>query len=113
MRGENIPGTSTAMPVAIRNMLKDSRLEIDWDDGHKSIYSHEFLRIECPCAGCRGHTPDQAKIITGKENVRASHIELTGNYAIRIEFDDGHSTGIFTFTKLRNELCQCSACQGE
>ncbi|MDX8407895.1 MAG: DUF971 domain-containing protein [Mariprofundaceae bacterium] len=101
---------STAMPTAIRNMRKDGRLEIDWDDGHHSIYSHEYLRVECPCAGCRGHTPDQAKAITGKENVRATRIELAGNYAIRIEFDDGHGTGLYIFSKLRNEMCQCPDC---
>jgi len=104
---------TTAMPAAIRNMLKDGRLEIDWDDGHQSIYSHEYLRVECPCAGCRGHTPDQAKTITGKEDVRVTHIEFAGNYAIRIEFDDGHGTGLYAFTKLRNEMCQCSVCQGK
>ncbi len=91
-------------PTAIRNFNADACLEIDWDDGHHSRYSHEGLRVQCPCADCRGHTPDQAKVIRGKEHVRVTHIELVGNYAVRIEFDDGHNTGLYTFTQLRNEI---------
>jgi len=92
------------IPTAIRNLHVDARLEIDWDDGHSSSYRHEYLRVQCPCAGCRGHTPDQAKTIVGKEDVRVSHIELIGNYAIRIEFDDDHNTGLYTFTQLREMI---------
>jgi len=91
-------------PTAIRNFNADARLEIDWDDGSSSCYAHEQLRVQCPCADCRGHTPDQAKIITGKEHVSVTHIELVGHYAVRIEFDDGHNTGLYTFSQLRNEI---------
>jgi len=98
-------------PIAMRSSLKAAQLEIDWDDDHKSVYSHEYLRVHCPCADCRGHTPDQAKVITGKENVHATHIELAGNYAIRIEFDDQHGTGIYTYSELRNNMCQCPECK--
>jgi len=91
-------------PTAIRNFNADARLEIDWDDDSSSSYSHEVLRVQCPCADCRGHTPDQAKTITGKEDVRVVHIELVGNYAVRIEFDDGHNSGIYTFSQLRHEI---------
>jgi len=101
---------SQSMPTAIRSKREDKRLEIDWDDAHQSIYTHELLRVNCPCADCCGHTPDQAKIITGKENVHITHIEMMGNYALRIEFDDYHGTGLFTFTQLRNEICQCPEC---
>ncbi len=91
-------------PTAIRNFNADARLEIDWDDDSSSSYDHEILRVQCPCADCRGHTPEQAKTITGKEDVRVTHIELVGNYAVRIEFDDGHHTGIYTFSQLRHEI---------
>jgi len=87
-------------PIAIRNMLKTGIVEIDWDDGHKNEFTHDFLRVHCPCADCVGHTPAQAKVIVGKENVRATLIEQEGNYAIRIAFDDGHDTGIYTFDRL-------------
>ncbi|MDQ6998064.1 MAG: gamma-butyrobetaine hydroxylase-like domain-containing protein [Mariprofundus sp.] len=91
-------------PTAIRNFNADARLEIDWDDDSTSCYAHELLRVQCPCADCRGHTPEQAKIITGKKDVRVTHIELVGNYAVRIEFDDGHNTGLYTFTHLRHQI---------
>jgi DUF971 family protein len=93
---------ATAIPTAICNFHADARLEIDWDDGLSRSYRHEDLRVQCPCAGCRGHTPDQAKIITGKEDVHISTIEMVGNYAIRLSFDDGHDTGIYTFSQLRD-----------
>jgi len=92
---------STTIPVAIRNIPADERLEIEWDDGSLIRYRHEDLRVQCPCAGCRGHTPDQAKVISGKEDVHIQHIEMVGNYAIRIHFDDGHDTGIYSFSYLR------------
>jgi len=87
-------------PVGIRNTLQAAQLEIDWEDGRKSEFTHEFLRVKCPCADCTGHTPDQAKVIVGKEDVRITQIEQVGNYAVRIVFDDGHGSGIFTFDKL-------------
>jgi len=89
-----------AVPAAIRNCPDKGYLEIDWNDGRTITYLYEDLRVLCPCAGCRGHAPEQAKIITGKEDVKITHIELAGNYAIRLEFDDGHGTGLYTFTQM-------------
>ncbi|MDQ6965559.1 MAG: DUF971 domain-containing protein, partial [Mariprofundaceae bacterium] len=83
------------LPVAMRNYSTDGMLEIDWSDDHHSRYSHEWLRVECPCADCRGHTPEQAKVISGKQDVRISDVEPIGNYALRIGFDDGHNTGLY------------------
>jgi len=96
------------MPAAIRNYNHDGRLEIDWSDGHQSHYSHESLRVNCPCADCCGHTPEQAKNIVGKEAVRITRIEPVGNYAIKIAFDDGHETGLYNFTELRDTFCECA-----
>lgn len=92
------------IPTAIRNLHADGRLEIDWDDGEQCSYTHMLLRVQCPCAGCRGHTPDQAKDIVGKEAVRIVSVDMVGNYAIRIAFDDGHDTGIYTFSVLRQMM---------
>jgi len=97
-------------PTAVRNYQEAKRLEIDWDDGHKSLYSYEHLRVVCPCADCCGHTPDQAKVIVGKEDIKITAIEWAGNYAMRVAFDDGHDTGLYTFEQLRNDMCQCIAC---
>jgi len=101
------------LPVAMRNYNADGMLEIDWSDGHHSRYSHEWLRVQCPCADCRGHTPEQAKIITGKEQVRIGGIEPVGNYAFRISFDDGHNTGLYEFSGLRQTLCHCAECNNK
>jgi len=98
------------LPVAMRNYNADGRLEIDWSDGHHSFYSHEWLRVQCPCADCRGHTPEQARVITGKEAVRITAVEPVGNYALRISFDDGHNTGLYEFSGLRQDLCRRAAC---
>ena len=90
-----------ARPVEIRPHTQSKVLEIEWDDGHVSNYTYEYLRVECPCADCKGHTPDQAKTITGKENVDITAFDPVGNYAIQLSFDDGHNTGIFTWEHLR------------
>ena len=89
-----------ATPAAIRNCPDKGYLEIDWNDGHTITYLYEDLRVLCPCADCCGYESYQAKLITGKENVKITHVELAGNYAVRLEFDDGHATGIYTFTQM-------------
>ena len=88
-------------PVEIRPLLQSKILEVDWADGHRSDYSFELLRVECPCAACKGHSPAEAKIITGKENIGITAVEPVGNYAIKLFFDDGHSTGIYSWDWLR------------
>jgi len=89
-----------ATPTAIRNCPDKGYLEIDWNDGRTITYLYEDLRVLCPCADCRDYTSNQASSIMGKENVKITHIEPAGNYAIRLEFDDGHGTGLYTFTQM-------------
>ncbi len=50
----------------------------------------------------QGHSPDKKKIIRGKKNVKIIHIEYVGNYAIRLLFDDGHETGIYSWALLHD-----------
>jgi DUF971 family protein len=88
-------------PVEIRPHTQSKHLEIEWADGHVSDLTYEYLRVECPCADCKGHTPDQAKTITGKEDVDITDFQPVGHYAIQLTFDDGHNTGIFTWDYLR------------
>ncbi len=88
-------------PVEIKPHTKSKVLEIDWADGHVTKLTYEYLRVECPCADCKGHTPDQAKTIAGKENVDITDFKPVGNYAIQPVFDDGHDTGIFSWDLLR------------
>ena len=60
----------------------------------------EFLRVESPSAEVQGHNPDHKRLIHGKQNVGIIGIEPVGNYAIRIQFDDLHNTGIYTWEYL-------------
>lgn len=76
-------------------------LEIAYDDGNKFRITAERLRVNSPSAEVQGHSPEQRKIVTGKENVAMTEIEPVGNYAVKLVFDDGHSTGIYTWDYLR------------
>lgn len=60
----------------------------------------ELLRVLSPSAEVQGHSPEQRVTVPGKRNVAISRIEPTGNYAVRIIFDDGHDTGIYTWNYL-------------
>lgn len=88
-------------PLEIRPLMVSKIMEVDWADGHTSRYTFEQLRVDCPCADCKGHTPDQAKVITGKEGIGITNIEPVGNYAVKLHFEDGHNTGIFSWDYLR------------
>lgn len=70
--------------------------------GHRHAFElpAELLRVLSPSAEVQGHSPEQRVTVPGKRNVAISRIEPTGNYAVRIVFDDGHDTGIFTWNYL-------------
>lgn len=88
-------------PVEIRVRRAERRLEIDFDDGQSFILPAELLRVESPSAEVQGHGPGGKTLVPGKRNVGIAGVEAVGNYAIRIRFDDGHDTGIFSWTYLR------------
>jgi ATP-binding protein involved in chromosome partitioning len=80
-----------------------SRVEIEWSDGHKTIYSAAQLRGLCPCAMCvneisgvRMHDPASVPA-----DMTQSEARMVGHYALTMTFSDGHHTGIFTFPFLR------------
>ena len=62
--------------------------------------SSEYLRVHSPSAEVKGHGPGQEVLQWGKKNVRIAKLEKSGNYAIRILFDDGHETGIYSWDYL-------------
>lgn len=75
-------------------------LTIAFDDGARYAIPFEVLRVESPSAEVRGHGGEK-KIVTGKENVGVTDALPVGRYAVRIVFDDGHQTGIYTWDYLR------------
>ena len=91
---------TTAWPLEIRVHRAERRLEIDFDDGRTFDLSAELLRVESPSAEVQGHTPSQKVTVPGKRQVGIVRLEPVGNYAVRIVFDDGHSTGIFSWAYL-------------
>lgn len=91
---------STHWPTEIRLRTAEKRLEIDFDDGHSFVFPAEFLRVESPSAEVQGHSPNQKQIVTGKQNVGITTVEPVGHYAVRLVFDDGHGTGIYSWNYL-------------
>ena len=87
-------------PTEIRLNKEQKTLEVDFDDGSSFAFPAELLRVESPSAEVQGHNPDQKKIIPGRKHVGIMSIESIGNYAIKINFDDLHDTGIFTWVFL-------------
>ena len=92
-------GTET-WPLEIRLKQNERRLELDFEDGASFSLPAELLRVESPSAEVQGHAPSQKILIAGKRNVGITAVEPVGNYAIRIRFDDGHDTGIYSWRYL-------------
>lgn len=84
-------------------MHKQSRtLELRYEDGRRLELPAELLRVYSPSAEVRGHGEGQRILQTGKKYVTISAIEPVGNYALRLVFDDGHDTGIYTWRHLED-----------
>lgn len=90
----------TPHPVAINLHSKSRLLLLEFDDGSSFELSCEFLRVYSPSAEVKGHGPGQQVLQTGKEDVNIAEIEPVGNYAIKLKFDDGHDTGIYSWEYL-------------
>jgi DUF971 family protein len=104
------------------HLKKDERLEIDWADGHRCVYTVTYLRSLCPCAQCKlvreGRDPHRIEpagpvakkplltILPGNyaQPLAAVSAEMVGNYALRIDWSDAHGSGIYSFQYLR-EIC--------
>jgi DUF971 family protein len=89
-----------SVPTEIRLNKADRMLNIVFDDGVAFALSAEYLRVESPSAEVQGHGPDQKRIVPGKRSVGIRAIEPVGNYAVRLVFDDGHDTGIYSWEYL-------------
>jgi DUF971 family protein len=96
------PNAAQAWPVEIR-LVKDRRaLNVAFDDGKTFNLPAELLRVTSPSAEVQGHSEAQRKTVGGKRNVTILSVDAVGNYAVRIGFDDMHSTGIYSWAFLHD-----------
>jgi DUF971 family protein len=91
---------TTPRPTDIRLHQASRKLEITFDDGMQGRLSCEFLRVYSPSAEVRGHGAGQEVLQVGKEEVNIVGIEPVGNYAVRLDFSDGHNTGLYSWNYL-------------
>ncbi len=87
-------------PQAINLKTLSRVLTVSYDDGQEFELSCEYLRVYSPSAEVKGHGPGQSILQTGKERVNIREIIPVGNYAVRLAFDDGHDSGIYTWDYL-------------
>lgn len=116
-----IPIDQRKKPTAVKIHVKTGAgVDIAWADGHSSHFDFGFLRDNCPCATCNDerakkeslaglNLPASPLLPLYKPKPRAQAATQMGNYAVQISFNDGHSTGIFSYDYLRT-ICPCPEC---
>ena len=97
--GDDLYSTKS-FPTEIRLKKEEKILEVDFDDGSQFALPAEYLRVESPSAEVQGHHPDQKVTVSGRRHVGIIGLEPVGRYAIRIQFDDLHDSGIFSWQYL-------------
>jgi DUF971 family protein len=93
--------SSTPWPTELRLHKDRKALTVVFDNGERFDLSAEYLRVKSPSAEVQGHSPDERKTVAGKKNVAILEVHPIGNYAVRLVFDDLHSTGIYSWDYLR------------
>jgi DUF971 family protein len=92
--------TASPWPDELRlNAAKDA-LTIRFTNAEQHTLAAEYLRVESPSAEVQGHGPGQRQTVSGKKHVKIAKIEPVGHYAVRLIFDDGHDTGIYSWRYL-------------
>ena len=91
---------SEPWPEELRLRDGGTLLTVRFDSGELFDLDAEYLRVESPSAEVKGHGPGQEQLVWGKRKVRITKLEPVGSYAVRLIFDDGHSTGLFTWPYL-------------
>ena len=87
-------------PTELRLTAQGQTLVVSFENGASFTLPAEYLRVESPSAEVRGHSPSERKTVGGKRLVKILKIEPVGNYAVKLVFDDGHDTGIYTWDGL-------------
>jgi DUF971 family protein len=88
------------LPIEIKLRRAPRLLEVTFDDGSRFELPFEYLRVHSPSAEVKGHAPGQETLVLGKETVAVRAIEPVGQYAVKLVFDDGHDTGLYTWKYL-------------
>ncbi len=88
-------------PTAITVKKKTRVIEVAWQDGTRYALPFEYLRVYSPSAEVRGHGGGEGKLELAKESVQVTQVEPVGVYAVRLHFDDGHNTGLYSWDYLR------------
>jgi len=96
----SIPAPAAPAPLEIRLRKQSRLLEVSFDDGQRYELPFEYLRVSSPSAEVKGHGPGQEVLVTGKQTVGIVAVEPIGQYAVKLVFDDGHDTGLFTWKYL-------------
>jgi DUF971 family protein len=130
-----LPIDSRRKPASVKvHVTSGAGVDVTWSDGHNSHFEFAYLREHCPCAMCNderekkaaGQKTDEKLKETNpatpvlnspllpmfKPKLRASAAHAVGNYALQIDFNDGHATGIYSFDFLRT-ICPCENCARE
>jgi DUF971 family protein len=127
-----IPIDERRKPASVKvHVSSGAGIDVTWSDGHASHYNFAYLREKCPCAMCNDEREKKAEqqrkdeaahrsapplssavlpIFKPKLSAKAAH--AVGNYALQIDFNDGHATGIYSFDYLRT-ICPCEPCARE
>lgn len=100
-RARNERNNMSIKPTDIILHRASHQLEIAFEDGSRYQLPCEYLRVESPSAEVQGHSPSQRVWIGGKRDVNISAIEPIGNYAVVLRFNDGHDTGIYSWSVLK------------
>jgi len=95
------PATAAApWPTELRLGKDRTTLGVAFDTGERFEFPAEFLRVHSPSAEVKGHSPQERQTVGGKRNIMVIEVHPVGNYAVRLVFDDMHSTGIYTWEYL-------------
>ncbi|HEY2780892.1 MAG TPA: DUF971 domain-containing protein [Steroidobacteraceae bacterium] len=94
------PGSRAPQPTDIKLRTESRLLDVRFDDGAHFELPFEYLRVFSPSAEVKGHGGGEGALVRGKQQVGISGIEPVGNYALRLFFDDGHNTGLYSWSVL-------------
>ena len=94
--------------------VEDQAIIILWDDGHRGVYPHRYLRLRCQCASCVDEMSGRPRLDPDQvpQDLHAVDHMQVGNYALQFLWSDAHYTGIYTYRFLRS-ICTCMACSAD